>query len=201
MLDCEQVANADCEYPLDPNQISPQQGWFIWDIITQVLSFSIRFVIIRKKSQIWKGFVRVNGNRNMAEIMIWSGRKIYFTETDNNFGGIMSIRFLLIQGIGFWGTILFFLSYQFRSNKSLFRVQFFSYLCYTVHLLLLGAVTGGISYIHWIPCVHSAWEAKMIFWKEDGCAACFVYCRWQRWSLPGPDGGRCFRLWLILRQR
>lgn len=37
----------------------------------------------------------------------------------------MSIRFLLIQGIGFWGTILFFLSYQFRSNKSLFRVQFF----------------------------------------------------------------------------
>lgn len=59
----------------------------------------------------------------------------------------MSIRFLLIQGIGFWGTILFFLSYQFRSNKSLFRVQFFSYLCYTVHLLLLGAVTGGISYI------------------------------------------------------
>ena len=59
----------------------------------------------------------------------------------------MSIRFLLIQGIGFLGTILFFLSYQCRSNKSLFRVQFFSYLCYTVHLLLLGAVTGGISYI------------------------------------------------------
>ena len=29
MLDCEQVANADCEYPLDPNQISPQQGGFI----------------------------------------------------------------------------------------------------------------------------------------------------------------------------
>lgn len=59
----------------------------------------------------------------------------------------MSIRFLLIQGIGFLGTILFFLSYQCRSNKSLFLVQFFSYLCYTVHLLLLGAVTGGISYI------------------------------------------------------
>lgn len=29
----------------------------------------------------------------------------------------------------------------------LFRVQFISYLCYTVHLLLLGAITGGISYI------------------------------------------------------
>ena len=57
------------------------------------------------------------------------------------------MRFLLIQGIGFFGTVLFFLSYQCRNNKSLFRVQFVSYLCYTVHLLLLGAVTGGISYI------------------------------------------------------
>ena len=59
----------------------------------------------------------------------------------------MSLRFLLIQGIGLFGTVLFFLSYQCRSNKTLFRVQFVSYLCYTVHLLLLGAVTGGISYI------------------------------------------------------
>ena len=59
----------------------------------------------------------------------------------------MSIRFLLIQGIGLFGTVLFFLSYQCRNNKSLFRVQFVSYLCYTVHLLMLGAVTGGISYI------------------------------------------------------
>ena len=29
----------------------------------------------------------------------------------------------------------------------MYRVQFLSYLCYTIHLLLLGAVTGGISYI------------------------------------------------------
>lgn len=57
------------------------------------------------------------------------------------------MRFLLIQGIGFFGTVLFFLSYQCRNNKTLFRVQFVSYLCYTVHLLLLGAITGGISYI------------------------------------------------------
>ena len=55
--------------------------------------------------------------------------------------------FLLVQGIGFLGTILFFLSYQCKSNKRLFRVQFVSYLCYTVHLLLLGATTGGISYV------------------------------------------------------
>ena len=54
---------------------------------------------------------------------------------------------IFVQGIGFLGTILFFLSYQCRSNKNLFRVQLISYLCYTSHLLMLGALTGGISYI------------------------------------------------------
>ncbi len=54
---------------------------------------------------------------------------------------------MFIQGVGFAGTILFFLSYQCKSNKTLFRVQFLSYLFYTTHFLLLGAVTGGISYM------------------------------------------------------
>lgn len=54
---------------------------------------------------------------------------------------------MLIQIIGLMGTALFFLSYQCKSNRNLFRVQFLSYVCYTVHLLLLGAVTGGISYV------------------------------------------------------
>ena len=59
----------------------------------------------------------------------------------------MSPKIFFIQGIGILGTLLFFLSYQCRQNKNLFRVQFVSYLCYTTHLLLLGAITGGISYI------------------------------------------------------
>ena len=54
---------------------------------------------------------------------------------------------LFIQGIGFVGTLLFFVSFQCRTNRTLFRVQFLSYLCYTAHLLLLGAVTGAVSYI------------------------------------------------------
>lgn len=57
------------------------------------------------------------------------------------------MKFILIQAIGILGTVLFFFSYQFKSNKTLFRVQFISYLCYTVHLLMLGATTGGISYV------------------------------------------------------
>lgn len=52
-----------------------------------------------------------------------------------------------IQLIGFCGTLLFFSSYQCKDNKKLFRVQFYSYLVYTLHLILLGAVTGGVSYI------------------------------------------------------
>ena len=59
----------------------------------------------------------------------------------------MTLRYLFIQAIGIFGTTLFFLSYQCKSNKNLFRVQFISYLCYTIHLLMLGAVTGGISYV------------------------------------------------------
>ena len=54
---------------------------------------------------------------------------------------------ILIQLIGVVGTVLFFASYQCKSNKNLFRVQSLSYFCYTIHLLLLGAITGGISYI------------------------------------------------------
>lgn len=54
---------------------------------------------------------------------------------------------IIIQAIGLIGTALFFLSFQCKSNKNLFRVQFLSYLFYTIHLILLGAITGGISYI------------------------------------------------------
>lgn len=59
----------------------------------------------------------------------------------------MSMQAILIQLIGFIGTGLFFASFQCKTNKNLFRIQFLSYLFYTLHLLLLGAVTGGISYV------------------------------------------------------
>ena len=62
-------------------------------------------------------------------------------------GAMDSMSNFLIQMIGFGGTIFYFLSYQCKKNQNLFRVQFLSYLCYTTHLILLGAVTGGISYI------------------------------------------------------
>ncbi len=59
----------------------------------------------------------------------------------------MTKSYIVIQIIGFIGAILFFVSFQCRNNKTLFRFQFLSYLLYTIHLLLLGATTGGVSYI------------------------------------------------------
>lgn len=59
----------------------------------------------------------------------------------------MSGKSIFIQAIGLFGTVLFFLSYQCRNNRTLFCVQFVSYLCCTTHLLMLAAITGGISYV------------------------------------------------------
>ena len=59
----------------------------------------------------------------------------------------MDLKNIGIQLIGILGTVLFFFSYQCKSNRSLFRVQLASYVIYTVHLMLLGAFTGGVSYL------------------------------------------------------
>ncbi|MDO4474539.1 MAG: YgjV family protein [Eubacteriales bacterium] len=93
----------------------------------------------------------------------------------------------MIQAIGILGTILFFLSFQCKSNKNLFRVQFLSYLFYTTHLLLLGATTGGISYI--LNTVRSfCLGSKNDFLK--GKTMCSILCilqlmtlvlTWDRW--------------------
>ena len=65
----------------------------------------------------------------------------------------MSPQYILIQLIGFIGTGLYLASFQFKKNKTLFRVQLFSYVLYTLHMLLLGALTGGVSYM--INCLRS----------------------------------------------
>ena len=80
---------------------------------------------------------------------------------------------IFVQAVGFFGTVLFFLSFQCKRNKDLFRVQFLSYLCYTTHLLMLGAVTGGISYI--LNTVRSfCLGSKHAFLKSK--AMCAIIC-------------------------
>lgn len=73
----------------------------------------------------------------------------------------MNLENIIIQIIGFAGTGLFFLSFQCRENKNLFRVQLFSYLCYATHMFLLGATTGGIScFVNCLRsfCLQSKWN-------------------------------------------
>ena len=87
---------------------------------------------------------------------------------------------MFIQIIGLIGTALFFLSYQCKSNRNLFRVQLLSYVCYTVHLLLLGAVTGGISYVLNTLrsfCLGSTWRFGLSW------AMCWVICTLQMVTL------------------
>ncbi len=92
----------------------------------------------------------------------------------------MSTKFVMIQAIGFLGTIIFFLSYQCKSNKNLFRVQFISYSLYTIHLLMLGAITGGFSYI--LNTVRSlCLGSKNDFFK--GKIMCVIICALQMITL------------------
>ena len=59
----------------------------------------------------------------------------------------MDAKFLFTQFLAILGAVLYFLSYQCRNNRKLYATQFFSYLVYTVHFIILGAMTGGLSYI------------------------------------------------------
>ena len=93
---------------------------------------------------------------------------------------------IVVQLIGFMGTILFFVSFQFRENKKLFRVQLISYILYTAHLLLLGATTGGISYL--INCLRSfflssGWKFGKSRWM------CAILCAMQIAALIFTWGG------------
>ena len=88
----------------------------------------------------------------------------------------MTPQYILIQLIGFVGTALYLASFQFKKNKMLFRMQLFSYVFYTLHMLLLGAITGGVSYmINCLRsfCLSSEWE----FGKSN--TACAALCLMQ----------------------
>ena len=97
----------------------------------------------------------------------------------------MTPQYILIQLIGFVGTALYLVSFQCRENKNLFRMQLFSYVFYTLHMLLLGAITGGISYM--INCLRSyCLSSKWEFAKSKGmCAAlCLLQLAalWLTWG-------------------
>ena len=91
----------------------------------------------------------------------------------------MSIQLLLIQAVGLVGIATFFLSFQCRNNRRLFLVQFLAYVFLSAHMLLLGAVTGGISYIINVlrsACLASRRRALTAGRPALSCAG----CSWRR---------------------
>ena len=51
---------------------------------------------------------------------------------------------IIAQGIGFFGMIGNFISYQQNTNKRIVGVQIFAALFFFVHMLLIGATTGAL---------------------------------------------------------
>lgn len=88
----------------------------------------------------------------------------------------MEAKFLLTQLLAVLGAVLYFLSYQCRDNRRLYTMQFFSYLVYTVHFLILGAMTGGFSYI--LNLARSLFISSK--WKfARGAKMCAILCFMQ----------------------
>lgn len=102
------------------------------------------------------------------------------SDRDDKKGRGMSWQYLVVQIIGLVGTVFFFLSFQCKANRDLFRVQLVSYTLYTTHLLLLGAVTGAASYLVNICrslCLGSRWK------PAHSWAMCGLLCAAQAAAL------------------
>ena len=93
---------------------------------------------------------------------------------------------IFYQLIGFLGTAVFLLSFQFKSNKVLFRMQLAAYLLYSLHMLLIGAYTGAATYLISIArsyFMQSKWRITR------GWGACAVLCAMQVLALLFTWGG------------
>ena len=74
----------------------------------------------------------------------------------------------IVQAIGFLGVLFFFISFQMKTNKSLFIMQTLGCLTFSVQFILLGALSGCLSLI--INIVRNMMltkynDYKMIRWK------------------------------------
>lgn len=75
---------------------------------------------------------------------------------------------LLIQAIGFLGVLFFFISFQMKTNNSLFIMQTLGCLTFSVQFALLGALSGCLSLL--INIIRNMMltkynDYKMIRWK------------------------------------
>lgn len=86
---------------------------------------------------------------------------------------------IFVQALGFLGMALVLISFQFRKQKTLIRIQLFDEIVFATHYLLLGATTGAILNIIGIgrafvfSCRERPWAQKK-GWVPLFCGAYFA---------------------------
>lgn len=79
---------------------------------------------------------------------------------------------ILIQAIGFFGVMFFFISFQMKTNRALFILQTLGCLTFSVQFALLGALSGCLSLL--INIVRN-----LMLTKYHDCQA----IRWKGWVI------------------
>ena len=97
----------------------------------------------------------------------------------------MHLSNLAIQIIGFAGTAAYLVSFQFKKNRHLFMMQAASYAFYFTHFYLLGALTGGFSYLTNLLrsiFLASKWKWAHSKWACVGLCTIQVAIVWLTWA-------------------
>lgn len=104
---------------------------------------------------------------------------------------------IIVQGIGFLGVLFFFISFQVKSNKSLFIMQTLGCLTFSTQFMLLGALSGCLSLLVNIlrnMMLTKYNDYKMIRWKGwvvvfSALSLAAALFTWNGWSSILPVAG------------
>lgn len=101
------------------------------------------------------------------------------------------------QAIGFLGVLFFFLSFQTKTNRSLFVLQTLGYLTFSVQFILLGALSGCLSLLvnitrnimltKYNDCKVIRWKGWVVVFSALSLVAALF--TWNSWSSLLPVAG------------
>ena len=104
---------------------------------------------------------------------------------------------VFVQAIGFLGALFFFISFQTKSNKSLFVMQTLGCLSFCVQFILLGAFSGCLSLLiniirnimltKYHDCRSIRWKGWVVIFSALSLLAALV--TWDGWTSLLPVAG------------
>ena len=119
----------------------------------------------------------------------------------------MDMRMLIAQGIGTVATVIALMAFQCKDTKKLYLMQFFSNLLFTLHYLVLGAMTGlllngmGTVRLVMLSFVKGKWaKSKGAMGGLMGVMALCTYLTWDGWLSLLPAAAQIFSTPLYYRQ-